>query len=132
MTPTLIPSITSAHVYPVLPAENLTRARSFYHDTLGFEVQDMPDTHQFMIRASEGTGLVVYETGHTKAEHTVATLVVDDLVATMSELSSRGVKFEEYDLPNVKTVNGIAEMGGEQAAWFTDSEGNIISLAHMN
>ena len=132
MTPMTVTSIASAHVYPVLPAEDLTRARSFYHDTLGFEVHDMPETHQFMIRAGEGTGLVVYETGHTKAEHTVATLVVDDLVATMSELSSRGVKFEEYDLPNVKTVNGVADLGDEKSAWFTDSEGNIISLAHMN
>lgn len=132
MTPTTFSPVTSAHVFPVLPAEDLVRARTFYHDVLGFEVQDMPEAHQFLIRAGEGTGLVVYETSHTKAEHTVATLVVDDLSATMSELSSRGVKFEEYDLPGIKTVNGVAKLGGEESAWFTDTEGNIISLAHMN
>jgi len=132
MTHATIGQVTSAHVYPVLPAEDLARARTFYHETLGFEVQDMPASHQFLIHAGEGTGLVVYETSHTKAEHTVATLVVDDLSATMSELSSRGVKFEEYDLPGVKTVNGVASLGEEESAWFTDTEGNIISLAHMN
>jgi predicted enzyme related to lactoylglutathione lyase len=132
MTPTTLNHISSAHVYPVLPAEYLVRARAFYHDILGFEVQDRPEASQFLIHAGEGTGFVVYETGHTKAEHTVATIVVDDLAAAMSDLRSRGVKFEEYDLPNVKTVDGVASMGGEQSAWFTDSEGNIISLAHMN
>jgi predicted enzyme related to lactoylglutathione lyase len=132
MTPTTMTLISSAHVYPVLPASDLARARTFYHDTLGFEIKDMPAAHQFLIHAGEGTGLLVYETSPTKAEHTVATIVVDDLSAAMSDLRSRGVKFEEYDLPTVKTVNGVASIEGEQSAWFTDTEGNIISLAHMN
>lgn len=104
----------------------------FYHDTLGFEVEDMPEAHQFMIHAGGGTGVVVYERSHTKAEHTVATFLVDDLPGTMEELRSRGVTFEEYDLPGLKTVNGIATLPGEESAWFTDPDGNIISLAHMN
>jgi len=132
MTPSTITRITSARVYPVLPAEDLTRARTFYHETLGFEVEDLPEAHEFLIHAGDGTGLLVYETGHTKAEHTVATILVDDLASTMSELASRGVTFEEYDLPGLKTVNGVANLGGDESAWFTDTEGNIISLAHMN
>ena len=79
MTPSTMTPIGSAHVYPVLPASDLARARAFYHDTLGFEVKDMPASHQFLIHAGEGTALVVYETSPTKAEHTVATIVVDDL-----------------------------------------------------
>jgi predicted enzyme related to lactoylglutathione lyase len=132
MTPTTMSHISTAVVYPVLPAESLSRARSFYHDTLGFEVRDMPELHQFVISAGGGTGLVVYERAHTKAEHTVATFLVEDLHSTMEELRSRGVTFEEYDLPGLKTVGGVATVGGEEAAWFTDTEGNIISVAHMN
>jgi predicted enzyme related to lactoylglutathione lyase len=132
MTPITMTHISTAHVYPVLPAEDLARARTFYHDTLGFEVHDMPELHQFMIEAGEGTGVVVYERARTKAEHTVATFVVDDLISTVEELRSRGISFEEYDLPGLKTVRGIASLGGEESAWFTDTEGNIISLARMN
>ena len=132
MTPTTMTPLGSAHVYPVLPASDLARARAFYHDTLGFEVKDMPASHQFLIHAGEGTALVVYETSPTKAEHTVATIVVDDLSAAMSDLRSRGVTFEDYDLPSVKTVDGVASFEGEESAWFTDTEGNIISLAHMH
>ena len=56
---------------------------------------------------------------------------MDDLRATMEEMRSRGIVFEEYDLPGLKTVDGIVEMGGQAAAWFTDPEGNIISIAEM-
>ena len=132
MTPTTVTRISSAHAIPVLPAEDLVRARMFYHDTLGFEVVDMPVEHQFLIHAGDGTGVVVYERARTKAEHTVATFLVDDLKSTMEELRSRGVKFEEYDLPGLKTVDGVASGPSEESAWFTDTEGNIISLAHMN
>ena len=133
MTPTTMTTrISMAHAYPVLPAEDLSRARSFYHDTLGFEVTDKPELHQFLVLAGDGTGAVVYESARTKAEHTVATFLVDDLSATMGELGSRGVSFEEYDLPGLKTMNGVATVGDEESSWFTDTEGNIISLAHMS
>ena len=133
MTPTMAATRNSrAQAYPVLPAEELGRARTFYHDILGFDVVDMPEARQFVLRAGDGTGAVVYETARTKAEHTVATFVVSDLSATMDELRSRGIEFEEYDLPGLKTINGVAELPGEESAWFTDTEGNVISLAHMS
>jgi hypothetical protein len=62
---------------------------------------------------------------------------VDDLEAVVAELRRRGVVFEEYDLPGLKTVNGIAEVEGnypsrggvgERAAWFRDSEGNVLGI----
>jgi hypothetical protein len=49
----------------------------------------------------------------------------------VAELRSRGIVFEEYDLPGLKTINGIADMDGERAAWFKDSEGNILSISHV-
>jgi hypothetical protein len=53
---------------------------------------------------------------------------VPDLPATVTELKARGVHFEEYDIPNVKTVNGVHKTPDGDAAWFKDSEGNIIGL----
>ena len=49
----------------------------------------------------------------------------------MKELRAKGVKFEEYDLPNLKTVNGLFSMDGYRAAWFKDSEGNIVAISTM-
>lgn len=54
--------------------------------------------------------------------------VVPDLAATLAELRQRGVVFEEYDLPGIRTENGIARMATALSAWFRDSEGNIIGI----
>jgi catechol 2,3-dioxygenase-like lactoylglutathione lyase family enzyme len=57
--------------------------------------------------------------------------VVRDVEATVAELRGKGVTFEEYDLPGLKTVDGIAELGGVRGAWFKDPEGNILSVVEM-
>ena len=54
--------------------------------------------------------------------------MVADVEAAVAELRDKGVRFEEYDLPGLKTVNGIAELGGTRGAWFKDPEGNILSM----
>jgi len=56
---------------------------------------------------------------------------VTDIQGLMGELRQRGVVFEEYDLPEFKTVDGLFEMGGYMAAWFKDSEGNIVEIAQV-
>ena len=132
MTPTgTMSSLAASHAYAVLPAEDISRARAFYGDTLGLPVEDMPGP-QFMIHAGGDSRVLVYETSHTTAHNTAAVFLVDDLPATMSALSSHGVCFEEYDMPGLKTVDGIAESPSGSSAWFTDSEGNIVSLTHMH
>ena len=131
MTPTTMSRIATAHAHAVLPAEDLSRARRFYGETLGFEIEDMPEMGQFLINAGGGTRVLVYERPRTVAEHTAAGFIVDDLSTTMDEMRSRGVVFEEYDLPGLKTVNGIVDSPMGPAAWFTDPEGNIISVAEM-
>lgn len=132
MTPTTKTRISTAKAFPVLPAEDLARARKFYHDTLGFEVEDMPEGHQFMIHAGHDTRMLVYERARTKADHTAAAFMVDDLSATMTELRHHGVRFAEYDMPGLKTVHGVASSPDGDSAWFTDSEGNIISLTRLH
>ena len=53
---------------------------------------------------------------------------VDDVAREVAELKARGVKFEEYDMPGVKTENSIATAGGAKTAWFKDTEGNILAV----
>jgi len=123
--------LSTAPAYPVLPAEDLERARSFYAEMLGLPIEDMGDG-QFIVTAGSGTRILVYARPRTTAEHTVLTFVVDDLHAVMADLKGRGVVFEEYDLPGLKTVDGVAALGEELAAWFVDSEGNILNVAQMS
>ncbi len=89
-----------------------------------------------MFEASGGTMLMVYENPGLKApENTTLGFAVsaDSFDAIMADLRSKGVAFEEYDIPEfgLKTVNGVAEMDGMKSAWFKDSEGNILNLAVM-
>jgi predicted enzyme related to lactoylglutathione lyase len=127
MTTTATRVVTSP-MYVVLPAEDLARAKGFYSEKIGFEFRELPTG--IMAMAGDGTGLFIYERARTKADHTVALFRVDDLSAAVEELRSRGVVFEEY--PDLGTVDGIATMpDGSKAAWFTDSEGNILNLVEM-
>jgi catechol 2,3-dioxygenase-like lactoylglutathione lyase family enzyme len=120
--------------FAVLAASDLARARAWYADKLGLQpVMSLEDmgTDIYVIH---GTQVTIYETPSAgTARSTALGLVVNDLRGTMAELRSRGVVFEEYDIQDgPKTVDGIAadETGGA-AAWFTDSEGNIINLVQL-
>lgn len=72
---------------------------------------------------------MVYETKASAGSATQAGFTVDDFDATVTELRGRGVTFEEYDMPGLKTVNGVAETGGMKTAWFKDTEGNTIAVS---
>lgn len=124
-------TLTKAPAYAVLPAEDLGRAKQFYHDVLGFEVDEYPQMQQFIIKAGEGSRILVYERARTKAEHTAVSFIVDKLDQTMEDLRNRGVTFEEYDIPGLKTEAGMATMPEGAAAWFTDPEGNIINITEL-
>jgi catechol 2,3-dioxygenase-like lactoylglutathione lyase family enzyme len=123
-----MPSFLSA--VATLPASDLTRARAFYEQTLGLKVgQESPGGGGGVLYLA-GTGAVfVYpsELAGTN-QTTAASFLVDDLGAMVAELRGRGVTFEEYDLPGLKTENGIAEAEGERRAWFKDTEGNILAV----
>jgi catechol 2,3-dioxygenase-like lactoylglutathione lyase family enzyme len=124
--------------YTVLPAVDIKRARKFYEDKLGLKVMMEDKGPGLMLMAGGGSMVYIYQRGATKADHTVLEFKVDDLDAEMKELRGKGVKFEEYDIPamGIKTMNGVATMGSgmdmEKAAWFKDSEGNILALGQMS
>lgn len=76
-----------------------------------------------------GTRLFLYPRQPTKADYKVASFVVDDIEAAVNSLKVRGLVFEEYDFPDLRTVNSIATLASERAAWFKDTEGNTLAVS---
>lgn len=125
--------LANAPVHAILPAVDLDRARKFYEEKLGLKAirVDPEPAPGVMFEAGKGTALYVYKRAATKAEHTVAAFIVDDVEATVKELKAKGVVFEEYDMPGLKTVNSIVTMGLIKGGWFKDTEGNILGVANL-
>lgn len=122
-------NLKDAKVMITMPAVDLERAKKFYMEKLGFSEPEMKIKDHLSFTASSGTELVLYKRGQTKADHTVASFQVEDVEETVKALSEKGVVFEQYDFPGLKTdERGIAILDGEKAAWFKDSEGNILSV----
>ena len=120
--------LKNAPVVPYIPASNVARARTFYEEKVG------------LVPREEVAGGVVYECGDRSwiflyhsggagtSKASQAFWQVKDVEAEVAELKARGVTFEEYNLPGLKTVNGIATAGNSKAAWFKDTEGNIMAI----
>jgi catechol 2,3-dioxygenase-like lactoylglutathione lyase family enzyme len=108
--------------WPTLPAADMERAKLFYAEKLG--LSPMVDTEAWVSYRTGSTIFQLYPTSSAgTAEHTLGGWVTDDLAATVAELRERGVVFEGYDMPGLRTVDGITELGGvERAAWFRESE----------
>ena len=116
----------------VLPAEDLERATKFYQETLGLKL-NMDGPGGKLFEAGNETTVLLYEYGPAEAGNTALGFNVEDLDAEMADLRNRGVVFEEYDLPNLKTDHGVMNWGpAGRSAWFKDSEGNIIALNQMS
>ncbi|XAS68134.1 VOC family protein [Micrococcaceae bacterium Sec5.7] len=117
-------------IMAVLPAKDINRAKDFYRDKLGLEPSETPEDDSLMYRAGKGTGFLVYQTENAgSAKNTQMGWETDNLEREMEELRGRGVVFEDYDFPGLKTENGIATNEWGKAAWFLDSEGNILNIA---
>ncbi|WP_189600414.1 VOC family protein [Streptomyces lateritius] len=120
--------LADSPVVAIVPVADMARAKRFYTETLGLPLtkESAEDTR---LDSGGGTTIGLYETPYGgKAEHTLASWKVDDLDGEMSRLRSKGVTFEEYDLPGIKTVDGVVESETMRGAWFKDSEGNILCL----
>ncbi len=121
--------ITSVPLTAVLPVSDLDRAASFYRDRLGLPDAGVEPTGNHLLRAGGGAtiALMAAEEG-AQSKHTVLTFEVKSIDSEVKDLEARGVSFLDYDEPEIRTVDHIAEMNGEKAAWFTDTEGNILCL----
>ena len=121
--------LTNATIVPYIPVADVARARRFYEGKLGLTPKE------------EYAGGVIYECGNGSwvfmypspgagtSKASTAFWSVADVVAEVAELKARGVVFEEYSMPGIKTVNSIATAGGAKTAWFKDSEGNILAVS---
>ena len=113
----------------LLPVRDLERARCFYGQVLGLNaVGERPDG-KFLYRCGNGALLALFPKPEgTRAEHTAVSFEVDDLQSMIKELESRGVAFHDYDLPGFRTVDHVCVLGSEKAAWFSDTEGNLLCV----
>lgn len=119
-----------------IPAHDLERAKRFYAEKLGLEPsEERPGGALY--RCGQGTFALFESAGMASGTHTQMGWEVEDIEATVTELRRRGVVFETYDLPGLKTVNGIANVAGnypskggvgERGVWFRDSEGNLLGI----
>jgi predicted enzyme related to lactoylglutathione lyase len=115
-------------MYAYIPASDVARARKFYEEKLGFKPK-REEAGGVFYECGNHTACFLYPStnaGTSKASQ--AFWQVEDVEREVAELKSRGVKFEEYDLPGIKTKGGISTAGGAKAAWFKDSEGNIMAV----
>lgn len=121
--------LKNASAQAALPALDLNRAKAFYAEKLGLQPFE-EDANNVRYQLGDGTQFNVFRTGGAPSgTHTQMAFLVEDLVAEVRDLKSRGVKFEEYDLPGLKTVDSIADAeDGSKAAWFIDSEGNVLGV----
>ena len=119
-----------------LPAQDLQRARAFYAEKLGLEpAEERPGG--LLYRCASGEFALFETDGAPSGSHTQMAWQVGDIEAVVAQLSARGVVFEEYGLPGLTTAGGIAQVDGnypskgsvgERAAWFKDSEGNLLAI----
>lgn len=115
-------------MFAYLPARDVPRARRFYEDKLGLE-PGAEVAGGVSYTFAGGTAAFLYPTpsaGTSQASQ--AFWQVADVEREVAELKRRGVVFEEYDMPGEKSPGGVVTAGGAKAAWFKDSEGNILAI----
>lgn len=126
--------MTLAHrsVAMMLPVTDVDRARTFYAESLGLDYTGTNDEGSAIFALSGGSTLLLLPRPEgTRSESTAMSFEVDDVASEVAALEGRGVVFEDYDLPDLKTVDHICEFGTEKAAWFKDPDGNVLCV-HQN
>ncbi|NEE02813.1 VOC family protein [Phytoactinopolyspora halotolerans] len=121
--------LANAPITTILPVTDMSRATAFYRDTLGLQdAGEAPDgSHAFRTTAGGSVQLLPAEAG-AQTKHTVLTFEVTDMPAEIADLESRNVAFLDYDEPGLRTVDHVATLGDHRAAWFADTEGNVLCL----
>ena len=118
--------LQNAHAYVKLPASDPQRARQFYVERLGFTPESEYEGHVWFSHADGSSILILPSTGKASGDHDQRGWVVDDVESEVAGLRSRGIVFEEF--PGRRFVDGIAVDGPFKAAWFRDSEGNLLNV----
>ncbi|MEP7194539.1 MAG: VOC family protein [Actinomycetota bacterium] len=120
--------ISNAQLTPVLPVVDVSRAAGFYRDRLGLKDAGEDPSGNHLLQTGSGLIALMPAEEGAQSAHTVLTFEVEDINSEVKDLEARGVGFYDYDNPDLKTTDHVAVMGAEKAAWFADSEGNILCL----
>ena len=120
-------SLATSAVATLLPVADIDRAKGFY-DRLDLPFLGTNDEGSLLYQLSGATLILLPREAGTQNSSTALTWEVGDVSAEIADLEGRGVVFEDYDLPGLKTVDHIAEMGDEKAAWFLDPDGNVLCI----
>ena len=120
--------LSNARLVANIPAQDIERAMRWYQEKLGLRpTMDLGVAGQ--LYQSGGVYWLIYQTSAAgTGKHTVASWVVPSIDDAMSDMRSQGVVFEDYDMPGQKSPGGVVTVGGAKAAWFKDSEGNILAI----
>ena len=120
--------LTHCAVTTMLPVIEMDRARAFYEGCLGLTRGELHPDGKFVYRVA-GSALALFPKPEgTRADHTAISFQVADIAASIDELQRKGVVFEDYDFPGLKTVDHVCVLGSEKAAWFKDPEGNYLCI----
>ena len=123
--------LANSPVSAALPAKDFQRAKRFYQEVLGLPIK-MEGGENVAFECGGGTLVFVFASPFAGTNQaTAAGWSVQNLQEAMDELRRRGVTFEEYDLPGLKTVDGVATFGENKVCYFKDTEGNILSLGQV-
>jgi predicted enzyme related to lactoylglutathione lyase len=121
--------LKNAPIVPYIPVADVERARKFYEQVVGL-VPKQEYAGGVIYECGKGSWVFLYPSaGAGTSEASQAFWQVEDIVAEVAELRARGVVFEEYDMPGLKTEDGIATGGGAKTAWFKDTEGNVLAVS---
>ena len=120
--------LSESTVTTMLPVVDMSRARAFYEGKLGFRADGPKPDGKVLYHPGGATLALFPREAATKAEHTAVSFEVSDIDSTVRQLEQAGVKFEDYDMPGLKTEKHICVLGAEKAAWFYDTEGNCLCL----
>lgn len=120
--------LSNAAVTTMLPVIDMPRARAFYEGCLGLKPGQLRPDGKFQYSVGGSTLALFPKPQGTKADHTAISFRVADIAEAVATLKRAGVVFEDYDLPDFKTVGHVCVLGSEKAAWFKDTEGNYLCL----
>lgn len=121
-------TLANRPVTSMLPVDDTDRAKEFYSTVLGLPYAGADPEGSPVYDLGGGGQLALLLRPGQQHQHTALSFTVEDVAAELAELEGRGVRFEDYDLPGLRTVDHIASTGDEQAAWFLDPDGNVLCL----
>lgn len=120
-----------------IPVSDLDRARDFYSNVLeleplkkwrGSDLGEWRGANEGAVYHAGDSLILLYPTEASSGDATRLSIEVDDFDSTVQSLRDKGVHFEDFEMPGIKTDHGVAEVDGMRGAWFKDPDGNMLAI----